>query len=1791
MKKRFFLLLLAMLLLCQPVTVLADTATDDEDEFNSNDVANDDDDETENASIVQIKTNTKLSSATDSAEYRTAIACTLRSTDDNYYSTIVNGIPSALSWWEYHASNGVQYMGDQLKKDKMTTLLKSLTYYAKTDKFWTITVNGVTYEPGDDVDWRKISIGEVPNSAQKRFQEWYTNCYIKSILKSADTQDLFSRVAPGGEDSSLVKDWPSSISAAKSLQWKPSYSGTCEIISPTSTRSNYWNYVYAVYYNMLEDYEKFLKTVDKNNANRDDTSGFLTSKFLKDYWDPDSFKLKDGATTQGFDSVAFHLPNTVVATHIYVLYNNTSSKSGDSNWHPTHRYADKNMNGTNAYLYLYLRAGVARNSTECAYLNTTYSTKRLTEKTKVDGYKKKLRWYYYNFATPSIIAEDNTVDGELHYSLENGYSSNYRQYVSSSPTIVDGKTVGFDSSNLKLSPGDDIALMLYTVKDTASAYAEQIQGIRPIDMYSHAKTWKKLVTENDSVKMSNYYTLFTGKTQYLLGNTAPSHYTFDHVSYTNGNDAPGIVSKGSNNKTKIDASVTSLKDFYKMLPVDTQRNASSSQVVAYGWCGKLTNTHGDYGNNSGAYKANIEGLTDSDYNYTSSGTSYSKFSSDFKKNSIVYKILFPSNSSTVNATNDMDYDTKSAYDAYFNTDTSYAVAMRNRNIIFSVLTSGDSSPVVGQKVLYLTVGTGKDDVNLTAFNGKTPSKKTKKLYIGKYDDLYERSYHSQMWKSIGMQAGQKHQDIMNKYGDDSINYGKNDYVLWTDKLDSSNPSKVSNGAQAPLTYNLYHWITATKDEYNSNTKTTPFLGDGNNYTETTKASNYLYYMYDWYRSQPMTEITAWYRPYQYKVIYHRYLGNSGYDDRKVIQSADTSLTLNGSKSDSLVFYDNYDVLDIKDVDGRDKDQIRSDTGYTFLGWTTQPGSKKVEYSAVPGNGQNTFNAIDPTNHPAFYIDRAGAGDGSEVHLYGVWEKNRYYVRYYANRPNETNLTDQYWPTTFNDNSNNMAERALSYVNTDINMTNPVISVEEIQEYMNKTNGAFYKPGWYIAGWTIGNSSGDACGGNYYNGKGYFESSTRATHNAMLTQWANTTDSKSTFYLQPYRTEKDGNTAGGKINTLYQSESLKRDRELFGSNIKYRYVFGNLYESILKGNAYIPALKPSGDNDGYDAESPSVPYYCNDPTDGVNDALAIDGEFYHIGVTSNNSKAVWTDMVKYYQTEKYLEDISYEITDQLRDQRWPFCNVNSLKQMRVEEHDVHLDVWLDESQEALSWLSASLPDGVHRSETRAAISAVRTAACDLLPYARGVSMYEVEDFADKMLALSSLLEELDFLLNSYYGEYNSFRDLSSLIDGYEPYQNREEMSRINKELPFATYNFFFSHEAKRFIDGVGSTIKEAKIQCYNTKVIPTYYEAFTVYPVVTFYAHWEPERFYVRYNANDATANKVNVQSTDPTKQLPYNPATAKFTYNNRVTESQKGNSANKQAFIWEEVHYDDPKVAYKDVSGWWMRENEKDVSNFKGLTDIVEYTGANAYKANKDRSDASSQNTLETGRTLEYTGIRKRLGIVEGFDSNHFDYIYDLYAMFDDWPILRMGKESNYVGDSITYAQASSMTAGFTGTNLDGHTGTALEDYLLSTKMVNNASLLRLVEVSYDREDCARNGYSSPISNNTWANPFGNSSTMFNTFDKTLDPTNTPVPKTQGNTARVAIPTNGSTGATKYYIRFLDPKYILSSADSDSVDPVQTKYELRYYIKDSDGKSYEQNGVFYVGSSLEEIMTNSGGGN
>ena len=199
--------------------------------------------------------------------------------------------------------------------------------------------------------------------------------------------------------------------------------------------------------------------------------------------------------------------------------------------------------------------------------------------------------------------------------------------------------------------------------------------------------------------------------------------------------------------------------------------------------------------------------------------------------------------------------------------------------------------------------------------------------------------------------------------------------------------------------------------------------------------------------------------------------------------------------------------------------------------------------------------------------------------------------------------------------------------------------------------------------------------------------------------------------------------------------------------------------------------------------------------------------------------------------------------------------------------------------------------------------------------------------------------------------------------------------------------------------------------------------------------------------------------------------------------------------------------------------------------------------------------------------------------------------------------------------------------SLDKHTGTQLESTLLSAAGDSSGPAgtnhFRLVNIAYDREDCAinqginneaavGNGWNTingPVVCNkvtdrcteinrptgvvTW---IGNGSYA----DKTAFPpilgynNGSCVQSGVPNGSQVFIPPtmdtrkaegNVGNGATMYHLRFFDPKYILNKAESNQ----ETKFELRYYIRDRFGKGYERNANLYIGGDgmKVDIMDNT----
>ena len=518
---------------------------------------------------------------------------------------------------------------------------------------------------------------------------------------------------------------------------------------------------------------------------------------------------------------------------------------------------------------------------------------------------------------------------------------------------------------------------------------------------------------------------------------------------------------------------------------------------------------------------------------------------------------------------------------------------------------------------------------------------------------------------------------------------------------------------------------------------------------------------------------------------------------------------------------------------------------------------------------------------------------------------------------------------------------------------------------------------------------------------------------------------------------------------------------------------------------------------------------------------------------------------------------------------------------------------------------------------------------------------VEDYITKLQRNNPYLDRLDTDMSDLWSDYvkakqsmeelaihlNSLAHIKESLDDYVPTneEDRKQAMNLLKKVniyltaygyntdgsPAAAYKALSNFDCYEATANVGHINNDA-LGYLDEYVRAEYNEAFQVIPAAVFYAHWEPDRFYVRYNQNDANVassrNPDGIQLSGNSKveadpQPTYPGHTSLLLY--------PGQFSNKS------VYYGDPTVTY--ASNQWQRINaynsidKTEQSDYLGWSDVVTTDGAGAYTAKF--GDGTNFNYGEMLKTVFNSADGSPQ--VDDLTDKYYNYIYNLYAIFDDWPIMYIQEQAEKSGYSMLYDTASSLLTGASGVTsdlLDAHTKTELETHLLSSDANGN---YRLPIIAYDREDSASNS-SAVTNNNTW-NKIAGPQVIQNRPDCTevnrptgvvtwigangyADPTAFPASlgyvngsSNQGNMSNIAQiyidPTgsnrkaDGSVGVrnTYYHLRFFDPSYVLNKVDNTQ----ETKFELRYFIKDSRGKGYERQANFYVGANAKiNIMDN-----
>lgn len=1181
------------------------------------------------------------------------------------------------------------------------------------------------------------------------------------------------------------------------------------------------------------------------------------------------------------------------------------------------------------------------------------------------------------------------------------------------------------------------------------------------------------------------------------------------------------------------------------------------------------------------------------------------------------------------------------YRNYFSSTATYA--NKNLDLLYESITACNTSPI-------LSAGYKQIQLNLYKNDGTT---KKVTLYLGKYDDIYDRAYISQYWKTTCSNTdggpGVVQDVIQRLYGD---NWDGEKSVFNTGSV-KNKPYKNSQAMYPEA--NTYHWETAPVDMYMQHSNNYVYRSYNKLAGNKSLSENYydsLVFAFDWYRAMPVSEVTVWYKPATYKVDYHSNVPTpSGTTSNTIANlSTDTSLSEGTKVSKDLVYYDDYSLSTPKDAFGTDRwnqmEEKAAVAGYTFDHWNVCLDGDTNAISAASNNANastwyssGNIISINPqgaassmqfninsehTRYPFMYNNVMDNTKNSShtINVYAVWKKSEYAVYYTSNQGAASKIFPDPSITTAEAKSST-SEYKDGYVhgNSSTNNKSRVLATETINSKIADPSNQFLRPGYFVIGYSLFDTGApnDTCGTEYYNGASHDSSTAWANHTGLVNNAGNTADGSGKLYsADSYGS--DNLTAAYKRNTTNFSP--------------YNHL--TTYGNLLVSNPDKLNVRSFGDVGPIDfTKSPfnnaanNMGYYSN----------------YIVTLRSRNAYATWQQAVADLQNAqadprnvyssntmrgmmkqalKSLDDGLNSVTKDNINLYGLLCYKNDAD---IREFHPDYAISFPECEDALEYLEEY--NNIIK-DTKDISWTSYSDICDIiLKYADRLN-YRNPDFIE-------LDRDLDDVINNYNRCKNSMYELSQVInrmvslrdelEEYEPHGGIPEKltidlrRKIKKYLdeynfnsdsdPAAAYTALSNFDCEEAVNNVRNINTNAQ-KYLEDYVRSEYNEAFQVIPAAVFYAHWEPDRFYVRYNQNDANVassrNPDGVQLSGNSKveadpQPTYPGHTSLLLY--------PGQFSNKS------VYYGDPTVTY--AGNQWQRINaynsidKTEQSDYLGWSDVVTTDGAGAYTAKF--GDGTSFNYGEMLKTVFNSADGSPQ--VDDLTDKYYNYIYNLYAVFDDWPIMYIQEQAKQSGYSMLYDTASSLLTGASGVTsnlLDAHTKTELETHLLSSDANGN---YRLPIIAYDREDSASNS-SAVTNNNTW-NKIAGPQVIQNRPDCTevnrptgvvtwigangyADPTAFPASlgyvngsSNQGNMSNIAQiyidPTgsnrkdDGSVGVrnTYYHLRFFDPSYVLNKVDNTQ----ETKFELRYFIKDSRGKGYERQANFYVGANAKiNIMDN-----
>ena len=1842
MYKRIITLLTTMLIITlgtfYPINVYASEDIEIDEDY--------DDSYVDDVTTVDIDYDTRLrTSDYYGIKYQTVVNCNFRSTDDRYYSYNIFGVRSASEWWTFHTKMGGTW------NEEYGTFGYMTKWPTGEDRFLATSAKIIgeqDYNMKTNMENYLSNIRRVntPNASNETFIDYYVT--DSSFLSSRYPNN----VSPGRwtTDASLQLDWRWFVcdandwyrigeSSPAATPLPMSYITPYCISNPDGSNKyniskKYWDaferhyatkdvsadmieitvkgnslgwsaekieqaktaYKYVSALRFLIDYDSWIFA--QNSSAGINGSVIVNPTAISSVFDPISGTVDmDNEVAKSF---SFEVAQTASAGVAYVLFNNTNALTTPMHYSYTGNLADPNAYDGGYYLYIFMHAGVARNSTECVNMLLTDVNDELATYYGLDydtfwkvshgglgsGYYDPNNPYWDGDIVKPIYKYDTFTRDTLYLN----YNNNYSKYHTKANL---GGTKEFTSNSgghVYLCSAGDFSVQLYQVSQD-SDWLSQASTLKPIDQYNKANTWAQVL---DKAQTNNFYTLRTGIGVSVASIKAPELYEFDKVTYTkteenvtgyNDSDmsaqASELVYVNGERSFYSPSGPTALSQAKSITPITTYQGKGDNVVekgFAYGWCGNLTNHKSYLETSEFNLLKNMDG-----YNYISTD-SMNKASDNFKNNSIVYKITYPSNTASNNIVT-------AYYITYFNTATN-RFAAENLARLRRSLTAYDESFIVGERDLYY------NGTLLNSAGVETPNS----IYLGTVNDLYDRSYHMQYWKAINSDMGCGNSDMANRYalgvhydqpGENGKTYGDTMFYAY-----DGDGNSVANAPynQSAISYaaNVYHWVTAESYKYNGfNSSIFTKSQDLRNLGMAGFYDQNLMFAWDWYRAQPVSEITVWYKPKTYKVVYHTNFNTytSALADSSYTYYSDTSITKGEAMSSSLVWYDDYEVVNFDKAfvetrlngDGTatqishagDIREQAASAGLTFDHWcvgSPADSGEKLYPTGTSAQRANCSFSARPGERASFDYYRQPADH--VVHIYAIYRDDGYAVTYNSNEGDDSKTFPHYGNSIYKE----------GYVKANKGATEPsyVLSVDRMNELQPEE--PMTKPGYFIAGWQLcdnGHSANDTCGTDYYNGRN-FETATSTQHHNNLFSNAlalggnineRNYDSKNIMYGATYY-----NSNNEKL-----SEITHRLDNLRGAG---NYAIRNVYYDV---SPLIPGTVPS-------ITDRSVFDITKDPTDGNI------GYYDNYVVCVNNYDAYreWKGYIDSYNTD--CENIT---SSSLNSFKSVFGNLD-FSDLTTDANTLnsysYSKIALNDYAESIARHATVIED------TLASISNLSITTDNL-----ATKMSELNvTFANELSAISSDIFSLKAEANGYNGDNSS--TVNYFVNKYtSPYSpNCISYVAIDYNNQKDNINTYISD-----VNNPQGSVNSRVEVCFNN--------AFIIKPMAVFYAHWEPIRFYIRYNYNDANngastnLDGVRLDSQEVVESVP--DVVRQWSVNNESLRLKKGQ------FSIREARFGDPTFKYEQNK--WVRDNMYTIeqngnkdnnlihSTYLGWNDEVITTGPNAYEA-----------AFQDGTTIDYDRVLDKMtaGSDGNLSKNNMNFIYDLYAIFDDWPLLYIHEKAQLSGYSLLSNTLKVMTDGYTGSAVDSNSLNQLEQHLLSAETgnvsnwnVNIPNSFRLVTIAYDREDSARGAGSSEPNQNGWSymkpdvnviesgRPTGYIDVVkvdpatgkVCNNDRTAFPEFIGIYKNSNDYyysckeyqfSHVMMPTDlisNRTNTTRYYLRFFDPSYVNSTCGTE------TKYDLRFYISDRYNKGYERQGTLYSGEDgiSVNIMVNGEGAN